>query len=79
MTNLKNKSVGLLGMAFKANNDDIRASLSFKLKKLLETKSKKVFCNDPYIKNNKSLVSINKVLSCDIIIVCVPHKNYKKN
>ena len=78
MTNLKNKSVGLLGMAFKANNDDIRASLSFKLKKLLETKSKKVFCNDPYIKNNKSLVSINKVLSCDIIIVCVPHKNYKK-
>ena len=34
MTNLKNKSVGLLGMAFKANNDDIRASLSFKLKKL---------------------------------------------
>tara|TARA_B100000963_G_scaffold289850_1_gene259468 strand:- start:1422 stop:2594 length:1173 start_codon:yes stop_codon:yes gene_type:complete len=78
MTNLKNKSVGLLGMAFKANIDDTRASLSFKLKKLLETKSKKVFCNDPYIKNNKSLVSINQVLNCDIIIVCVPHKDYKK-
>ena len=78
MTSLKNKTVGLLGMAFKANIDDTRSSLSFKLKKLLETKSKKVFCNDPYIKNNKSLVSINKVLNCDIIIVCVPHKDYKK-
>ena len=78
MTKLKNKSVGLLGMAFKANIDDTRSSLSFKLKKLLETKSKKVYCNDPYIKNDKSLVSINKVLKCDVIIVCVPHKNYKK-
>ena len=38
MTSLKNKTVGLLGMAFKANIDDTRSSLSFKLKKLLETK-----------------------------------------
>ena len=35
MTSLKNKTVGLLGMAFKANIDDTRSSLSFKLKKLL--------------------------------------------
>ena len=41
MTSLKNKAVGLLGMAFKANIDDTRSSLSFKLKKLLEPKIKK--------------------------------------
>lgn len=74
---LKNKSVGLLGMAFKADIDDTRSSLSFKLKKLLQTKSKKVFCNDPYIKDDKSLVSILEILKCDVIIVCVPHKQYK--
>ena len=33
---LKGKKVGILGMAFKANIDDIRDSLSFKLFKILK-------------------------------------------
>ena len=32
---LQTMTIGLLGMAFKADNDDIRSSLSYKMKKLL--------------------------------------------
>ena len=45
MTSLKNKTA-IIRYGFKANIDDTRSSLSFKLKKLLETKSKKIYCND---------------------------------
>ena len=36
--NLKNKVVGILGMAFKANIDDSRNSLSYKLRKILKSR-----------------------------------------
>ena len=35
------KNIGLLGMAFKAECDDTRSSLSYKLKKFLLSKAKK--------------------------------------
>ena len=41
--NLSNVKVGILGMAFKANIDDTRDSLSFKLKKLLNIVEKLIF------------------------------------
>ena len=40
ISNLSKKTIGILGMAFKANNDDSRASLSFKLKKLQKWNAK---------------------------------------
>ena len=36
-------------MAFKGDSDDIRDSLSYKLKKLLEVESKEVLCTDPFV------------------------------
>ena len=41
-TDLAKRSVGILGMAFKANSDDERSSLSFRLKDLLELEARKV-------------------------------------
>lgn len=76
--NLKNKSVALLGMAFKANIDDTRSSLSFKLKKTLSTITKKIYCNEPNIKNDKNLITLKEAVKKDIIIICAPHKEYKK-
>lgn len=74
---LSTKTVGLLGMAFKANIDDTRTSLSYKLKKLMKMKAKKVLSHDPLVKD-PDLSPLETVLDeSDILIVCVPHSAYK--
>lgn len=71
---LKNKKIAILGMAFKANNDDTRASLSYKLKKILEIKMAKVLISDVY---NKNLLDFNAVIKqADGVILGVPHHEY---
>ena len=42
-------TVGILGMAFKGGSDDIRSSLSYKLKRLLAIKAREVLCTDPRV------------------------------
>jgi UDP-N-acetyl-D-mannosaminuronic acid dehydrogenase len=75
---LKEMSVGILGAAFKGESDDIRSSLSYKLKKILEFKSKKVVMTDPYVTVDGNLVSLERTISeCDILIIGAPHKIYK--
>ena len=44
---LNGKTVGILGMAFKSESDDTRASLSYKLRKLLSWSGARVVCTDP--------------------------------
>jgi UDP-N-acetyl-D-mannosaminuronic acid dehydrogenase len=46
---LKSRTVGILGMAFKPDVDDMRDSLSLKLKSLLELEAQAVLCSDPYV------------------------------
>ena len=73
---LKDKTVGILGMAFKADNDDKRESLSYKLKKILEIEAKKVLCTDVYIQEEAFVSPQELVNSSDIIIVATTHKEY---
>jgi UDP-N-acetyl-D-mannosaminuronic acid dehydrogenase len=74
---LKQKTVGVLGMAFKADNDDNRQSLSYKLKKILEIEAGEVLCSDVYIKD-PTFVSAQELLrKCDIIVLATPHKEYR--
>lgn len=73
-SSLWGKSVGLLGMTFKANNDDIRESLSYRVKKALEFKGAKVLMHDPYLDES---LSFNEVMiNSDAIIITTPHKEY---
>jgi UDP-N-acetyl-D-mannosaminuronic acid dehydrogenase len=70
-------SVGVLGMAFKTGSDDIRESLSYKLKKILQVEAKEVLCTDPYVNDNR-LLPLNEVIDrSDILIIATPHKEYK--
>ncbi|MCL5238907.1 MAG: nucleotide sugar dehydrogenase [Candidatus Marsarchaeota archaeon] len=75
---VKNKTVGILGMAFKADIDDTRDSLSYKLKDLLEFEAKQVYCSDPYV-NNPDFISADELVNkSDIVILATPHKAYKQ-
>lgn len=76
--NLNDLNVGILGMSFKANIDDQRDSLSFKLKKILEFEGAVVMCNDTHLKKNYFVPIKNILNNCKIIIVATPHKSYKK-
>ncbi|MDP9483301.1 MAG: nucleotide sugar dehydrogenase [Chloroflexota bacterium] len=73
---LTGKTVGILGMAFKAGSDDARASLSYKLRKLLAWSGARVVCTDPYVRDDR-LVSLDEVLAeSDVLILGAPHKAY---
>jgi len=70
-------TVGLLGMAFKPEIDDIRSSLSYKLKKGLLLYSKRVITTDPWVKNDPELMPLDDVIAeSDIMVLCTPHKAY---
>ena len=58
---LHGKTVGILGMAFKAESDDTRASLSFKLRKLLAWAGARVLCTDPFVADDR-LVPLDEVI-----------------
>jgi UDP-N-acetyl-D-mannosaminuronic acid dehydrogenase len=75
--NLRNKVIGILGIAFKANIDDVRDSLAIKLMKLLQQKGFKVIFSD-YLVKMKNNISTKKLVSkSDIIIIGAPHNVYK--
>lgn len=74
---ISNKTVGILGMAFKANSDDRRESLSYKLKKILEIEAEKVLCTDVYIKETDFIDPVDLINQSEIIIVATPHEEYK--
>jgi UDP-N-acetyl-D-mannosaminuronic acid dehydrogenase len=75
--NISEMSVGVLGMAFKAGSDDIRESLSYKLKKILQVEAKEVLCTDPYVNDNRLLPLDEVIDRSDILIIATPHKEYK--
>jgi UDP-N-acetyl-D-mannosaminuronic acid dehydrogenase len=75
---LKNLTVGILGAAFKGESDDIRSSLSYKLKKILQFKVKKVLMTDLYVTVDADLISLEETLEkSDLLIVGAPHIAYK--
>ena len=73
---LEDMTAGILGMAFKADNDDKRESLSYKLKKMLDIEAKEVLCSDVYIREEGFVDADELIERSDVIILATPHKQY---
>ena len=76
----KQKKIVILGAAFKANNDDFRDSLSFRLYKILNRISLgKIILYDPLVDHkkvitNKNLLNVKK----DFFVLATPHKIFNE-
>jgi UDP-N-acetyl-D-mannosaminuronic acid dehydrogenase len=75
---LSQMNVGVLGMAFKAESDDIRSSLSYKLKRILAFKAKRVLTTDPHVSVDPALLPLDEVVrESDLLIIGAPHPEYR--
>ena len=75
---LRDKRVGILGMAFKSESDDVRSSLSYKLKRILRFKAAEVLTTDPYVTDDPELLPLDEVLDkADLVVVGAPHAAYR--
>jgi len=74
---LSEMTVGILGMSFKAESDDTRSSLSYKLKRLLRFRAERVLCTDPYAQHDADLWPLADVLAeSDLLLIATPHRLY---
>jgi UDP-N-acetyl-D-mannosaminuronic acid dehydrogenase len=67
------ESVAILGMAFKANSDDTRNSVSYKLKKQLEFRGYDVRCVDPHVSGYEDWSALK---GADALVLMTPHKEF---
>jgi len=75
---LSGMTVGLLGMAFKAEIDDTRSSLSYKFKKALAPLAAGVLTTDPFVTSDPELRPLEEVIAnSDLLILCAPHAAYR--
>ncbi|ABL82497.1 MULTISPECIES: nucleotide sugar dehydrogenase [unclassified Nocardioides] len=71
-------TVGILGMAFKAESDDRRSSLSYRLKRVLSFRAGRVLTTDPYVADDSDLLPLERVLSeADLLVIGAPHAVYR--
>ena len=75
-TGMRDKTIAILGMAFKGDSDDKRESLSYKLRKLLILEAKEVVCTDPYVPDPDLVPLEEAIRRADIIIFGAPHSVY---
>lgn len=77
---LSNSVIGLLGMAFKPGIDDIRSSLSYRVKKALILQGAEVLCTDSHVVMDRTLLALEEVIQrSDVLILCTPQTDFKSS
>jgi UDP-N-acetyl-D-mannosaminuronic acid dehydrogenase len=74
---LRNMTVGILGMAYKGNIDDTRGSLAYKLRKLLMFEAREVLIHDSYTNDPRNSELEFVLKESDLLIVGAPHRQYE--
>ena len=74
---LAGKHVGILGMAFKADVDDTRDSLSYKLGKLLRFHGALVGYSDEFAKDPTFVSKETLLRTSEVVVVGAPHSAYR--
>ena len=67
------RKVTILGMTFKANSDDIRNSVSFKLKKQLESQGYELVLVDPHLDYD----TLADAAGSDAVVLMTPHDEFR--
>jgi UDP-N-acetyl-D-mannosaminuronic acid dehydrogenase len=73
---LAGAKVALLGMAFKANIDDARQSLSFKVRKAFRQNHAVVDAHDPYVPRFRGKIE-DALRNADVIFLAQRHDEYR--
>lgn len=68
------EKVAILGMTYKANRDDVRNSVSFKLKKQLSFRGYELEMVEPHLEKYSTLEDIE---GCDAVVLMTPHDRFK--
>ena len=74
---IKNTSIGVLGMSYKADIGDTRESPSFKIIEQLEKMGAKIITFDPFVKKHSTEKSLKDILKKSVaIIVATDHSDF---
>jgi len=75
---LKGAKVGVLGLAYKANVDDVRESPAFEIINILKTKGAEVFVFDPNVKQGSNVKDMDELLNkSDYLILATDHNEFR--
>jgi UDP-N-acetyl-D-mannosaminuronic acid dehydrogenase len=74
---LRDMTVGILGMTFKADSDDPRDSLSFKLRKILLAEAREVLCADPFLSDPRLVPQADLLARAKLLFIGAPHRIYR--
>ncbi len=74
---LKNTAIGILGLSYKANIDDLRESPAFKIVDELKKKQAKISTFDPYAKKESNVNSLEELLkNSEALILVTNHQEF---
>ena len=75
---INNAKIGLLGLTYKANVDDIRESPALDILNILKSKGAEVFVFDPHVPDESNVKDLNELMEkSDCIILATDHDEFK--